>query len=114
MARYACVSLGAVWLGLGFPWGTIIVNILGSFVIGFFATVTGPGARLVVSDQARLFVMVGVCGGYTTFSSFSLQTLELIQGGQIVRAGANVIGSVALCLAAAWVGYLAAASLHAL
>ena len=112
VARYAGSNLAATWLGGGFPWGTLIVNVLGSLLIGFFAALTGPGGRLYVSSDLRLFVMVGICGGYTTFSSFSLQTLDLLRDGAVARAGLNVVGSVTLCLLAVWVGYLAAAAFN--
>jgi CrcB protein len=111
-ARYGCSSLAAHWFGQTFPWGTMIVNVLGSFIIGFFATLTGPDGRLLASSDTRQFVMVGLCGGYTTFSSFSFQTLTLVQGGEVLRAGVNVLGSVVFCLAAVWLGYAAAASLN--
>jgi CrcB protein len=84
---------------------------VGSFIIGFFATATGPDGRVLVSPDARLFVTVGLCGGYTTFSSFSWQTLVLVQEGEVVRAGVNVGASVGLCLASVWLGYIAAAAL---
>ena len=115
MARYATSNAVAGWLGGHFPWGTLIINILGSFVIGFFAALTGPGGRLhlLVSNDARLFVMIGICGGYTTFSSFSLQTLDLMHDGAWMRAGLNVVGSVALCLIAVFAGYLAATAINA-
>jgi CrcB protein len=61
-----------------------------------------------VSDNVRLFVMIGLCGGYTTFSSFSLQTLELIRGGAMLRAMVNVLASVVLCVAATACGHLIA------
>jgi CrcB protein len=66
----------------------MLVNISGSFVIGFFATLTGPDGRLLVGTTARQLVMIGLCGGYTTFSSFSLQTFTLAQDGEWLRAGA--------------------------
>ncbi len=115
MARYASTNIVAGWLGAHFPWGTLLVNILGSFVIGFFSALTGPGGRfhLVVPNDGRLFVMVGICGGYTTFSSFSLQTLDLMRDGHALRAGLNVAGSVALCLVAVFIGYLAATAFNA-
>jgi CrcB protein len=113
MARYACSNLAVAWLGPSFPWGTLAINVLGSFVIGFFATLTGPDGRLLVPGDARQFVMVGLCGGYTTFSSFSYQTLTLVQDGEIARAGLNVGGSVVLCLLSVWLGYVAAAALNA-
>jgi CrcB protein len=65
-----------------------------------------------VSGDVRQFVTVGICGGYTTFSSFSLQTLSLVQDGELLQAGGNVLGSVALCLLAVWLGYVAAASMN--
>ena len=112
MARYACSNLAVMWFGPTFPWGTLIINVLGSFVIGFFATLTGPDGRLLVSGDTRQFVMVGLCGGYTTFSSFSMQTLTLAQGGDFLRAGLNIGGSVVLCLVSVWLGYAAAAALN--
>jgi CrcB protein len=112
MARYACSSFVANWFGQAFPWGTLIINVVGSFVIGFFATLTGPDGRLLVPGDTRQFVLVGLCGGYTTFSSFSLQTLTLAQDGQVLRAGLNVGASVVLCLLSVWLGYVAAAALN--
>ncbi|MBV9995298.1 MAG: fluoride efflux transporter CrcB [Caulobacteraceae bacterium] len=114
VARYACSSLVAGWFGEAFPWGTLLVNVSGSFVIGFFAMASGPDGRLLVSGQLRQFVMIGLCGGYTTFSSFSLQTLTLAQDGSVGRAGLNVLSSVVLCLAAVWLGYAAAVSMSGL
>jgi CrcB protein len=114
VARYGCSSLAARWIGETFPWGTLIVNVTGSFVIGFFVGLTGPDGRVIVSPNARLFVTVGICGGYTTFSSFSLQTLNLIRDGDLMEAGGNVLGSVIGCLASVWLGYAAAAALSQL
>ena len=106
-------SIARLWLavkvglltGLRFPWGTILVNILGSLVIGFVATFTGPSGRMVVPVEAQAFVMVGLCGGFTTFSAFSLQTLELARDGRLLHAGANVMLSVVLCLSAVAIGH---------
>jgi len=112
VARYALSSLVATAAGEGFPLGTLLVNVTGSFVIGFFATATGPDGRLLVSPNARQFVTIGLCGGYTTFSSFSWQTLVLVQEGEFARAGLNVVGSVLLCLAAVWLGFAAAAAVN--
>ena len=114
VARYWCSDVAARLVGEAFPWGTLVVNILGSFVIGFFATLTGPNGRLEVSLPARQFVTIGLCGGYTTFSSFSGQTLSLMQDGQSFRAGAYIVASVVCCLVAVWAGYLLAASLNAM
>jgi CrcB protein len=113
VARYACSSLIAGWFGQTFPLGTLVINVLGSFVIGFFAGLTGPDGRMMVSGDIRQFVMVGICGGYTTFSSFSYQTLTLAQDGEYVRAGVNVVASVVLCLAAVWLGFVSAAAINA-
>jgi len=112
VARAACADLVANLLGDSFPWAILIINIAGSFVIGFFATLTGVGGRFLVAPDARQFVMVGVCGGFTTFSSFSWQTLNLLLDGDAVRAGANIVGSLTLCLLAVWLGYLAATALN--
>jgi CrcB protein len=110
-------SMARLWLGvkvtlltgLAFPWGTILVNIIGSLVIGFVATLTGPSGRVVVPVNAQAFVMVGLCGGFTTFSAFSLQTLELARDGRLMQAGANIILSVVLCLTAVALGHWLAA-----
>jgi len=110
--RFWCSGAIAGLFGQTFPWGTLVVNIAGSFVIGFTATLTGPDGRLFVPSDARSFVMVGVCGGYTTFSSFSLQTLNLAQDGEWLLAGGNVLLSVTLCMIAVWLGHVTAASLN--
>jgi CrcB protein len=112
VARYWCSGFVARHFGETFPWGTLIVNVAGSFVIGFFATFTGPDGRLLVGTTARQFVMIGICGGYTTFSSFSLQTLSLARDGQWLEVGGNILLSVALCLIAVWLGHVAAAGLN--
>ena len=114
VARYWCSGVAARMIGETFPWGTLIVNVVGSIIIGFFATLTGPDGRWFVGPGARLFVMVGICGGYTTFSSFSLQTLNLLQDGEWLYAGFNIVGSVVLCLLAVWIGHLLAASFNTL
>ncbi len=106
-------SVGRYWFsgvvsrqfGETFPWGTLLVNISGSFAIGLLAALAEPGGRRFIGPTGRQFFMYGVCGGYTTFSSFSLQNLELMRDGDWVKAGANAVGSVALCLVAVWLGY---------
>lgn len=114
MARYFCSGVAARMIGETFPWGTLIVNVVGSFIIGFFATLTGPDGRVFVGTTARQFVMVGLCGGYTTFSSFSLQTLNLMNDGEWLQASANIAGSVVLCMFAVWAGHILAVSLNAM
>ena len=91
-----------------------LVNVVGSFIIGIFATLTDPDGRFFVSTEARQFVMVGLCGGYTTFSSFSLQTLTLIREGEAALAGVNVGLSFALCMIAVWLGHICAAAMNQL
>lgn len=103
--------VGRRW-GESFPYGTLLVNITGCLAIGFFATLTGPEGRALVRPEWRLAFMTGVCGGYTTFSSFGLQTLNLGLEGDWLRAGANIILSVILCLVAVWVGHFCAVALN--
>jgi fluoride exporter len=112
IARFWCSGAVANAIGQTFPWGTLAVNIIGSFIIGFVATLTGPDGRLLVPSDARVFVMVGICGGFTTFSSFSLQTLDLIRDQEWAQAGANAALSFVLCMISVWAGYIAAASLN--
>lgn len=114
IARYFCSGIAAQMIGEVFPWGTLIVNVVGSFIIGFFNALTGPDGRIFISSIARQFVMVGFCGGYTTFSSFSLQTLNLMNDGEWFAAGSNVGGSVICCLFAVWAGHILATSLNAM
>ena len=114
VARFALSGLVAHHIGETFPWGTLIVNVSGSFLIGFFSTLTGPDGRWLVSGEGRLFFMTGICGGYTTFSSFSLQTLSLARDGEWLQAGGNILASVVACLVAVWLGHIAAAALNTL
>jgi len=123
LTQYLAIAVGGAlgsvlrfWVGSGidsafskggsiFPWGTIVVNITGCFFIGFFATVTGSEGRLLLHPLVRLqFVMIGICGGYTTFSSFSLQTLNLWNDNQRWEALANVLLSVVVCLIGVFAG----------
>jgi CrcB protein len=113
MARHWSTAVGNLLFGAAFPWGTLLINIIGSFVIGFFFVITGPDGRFDASLGARLFVMTGICGGYTTFSAFSLQTLTIFQDGAWLRGGGYVIASVVLCLIAVWLGHAAAAGFGA-
>jgi fluoride exporter len=108
VGRYFVSGVAAHLIGETFPWGTLIINVTGSFIIGFFAALTGPDGRVYVGSSGRQFVMTGLCGGYTTFSSFSLQTLNLMNDGEWFRAGANMALSVALCMIAVWAGFLLA------
>lgn len=127
MLFYLVVALGGAlgsvaraWVGIAvarltgpeFPWGTILINVVGSFVIGFFGTLTTSDGRFAVPTDLRAFVMIGVCGGFTTFSSFSLQTLDLARDGRVAQAAGNVGLSLVLCLMAVTAGHLSAARLH--
>ena len=94
-------------VGESFPWGTIVINVTGSFVIGVFAALTLSEGRLSTSRSFVVqFCIIGICGGYTTFSSFSLQTLPLARAGQWLWAGGNILISVIACLIAVWLGFL--------
>jgi CrcB protein len=114
VARYLVSVLFLSQLGSGFPWATLFVNVTGSFIIGFYAALTGPDGRLFVSPRQRQFVMVGICGGYTTFSAFSLETLQLVQSGKLQAASLNLLVSVVSWLAAVWLGHALAARLNRL
>ena len=91
-----------------FPVGTLVVNITGSFAVGFFAAFVDPEGFFLMPPQLRQFFMIGVCGGYTTFSSFSLQTLDLVRDGDWFKAGLNSLLSFVCCLAAVWLGRILA------
>jgi len=110
--RYWLGGLIANWVGQSFPWGTLVINITGSFAIGLFGTLTAPDGRVFVPGEWRQFFMVGICGGYTTFSSFSLQTLTLANDGEWGWAGLNIGLSVVLCLFGVWLGHSGAMLLN--
>jgi fluoride exporter len=112
IARYWCSEFTATHLGNNFPFGTLFVNILGCFIIGLFVALTGPSGKFFVHPDIRLFIMVGICGGFTTFSAFSLQTVELLRDGKFMSAGINITFSVALCMVAVWLGFILASSIN--
>jgi CrcB protein len=116
VSRYWLSGFVAARFGETFPWGTLVINVTGSFVIGIFAALAIPEGRM--DSQSRLFatqfLMIGVCGGYTTFSSFSLQTLNLLREREWLYAGGNVILSVILCMIAVWLGYLLGATFNSM
>jgi len=124
---YAYVAVGSVLGGLarylasllilpisGFPLATLFVNVTGSFIIGFYGTLTGPDGRVFATAQQRQFVMTGFCGGFTTFSSFSLDTVRLLRAGMAETAFLNIGVSVVTWLLAVWLGYAVAARLNRL
>ena len=113
LARFALTGWATHRYGAGFPWGTFLVNVSGSFAIGFIATLTAPDGRFFAGPTARQFLMTGILGGFTTYSSFSLQTLALAREGEWGRAGANALGTFVLCFLAVWLGHLGAAWVNA-
>jgi fluoride exporter len=114
VARYLVSVLFLSELGAGFPWGTLFVNVTGSFIIGFYSALTSPDGRFIATPRQRQFVMVGICGGYTTFSAFSLETLRLAQSGQVLSASLNIGISIICWMTAVWIGYTLATRLNRL
>jgi CrcB protein len=112
-------SVGRAWVGvmvvrlvgIGFPWGTMLINVIGSAVIGIAAATALSPTRTILTQEVRIFLMVGLCGGFTTFSSFSLQTFELLREGRAGAALANIALSVLLCLGATAASYVGTAAL---
>jgi CrcB protein len=98
--------------GESFPWGTLVVNASGCFVIGFFAGLTGPDGVLLTSPLTRQVVALGLLGGFTTYSSFSLQTINLLSEGQILHGLGNIFLTLLLCLAGTWLGLILAGALQ--
>ena len=118
---YAWVSFGSILGGLaryfvslvldtgpGFPFATLFINATGSLIIGFYATLTGPDGRVLARPEHRQFVMTGFCGGYTTFSAFSLETFRLFHGGMRLTALAYIATSVVCWLVSVWLGHMMA------
>jgi CrcB protein len=112
-------SVARAWMGVtavrlvgaGFPWGTMVINIVGSLLIGLVAATALSPTRTLFTQEVRIFLMVGFCGGFTTFSSFSLQTFELLREGRPAAALANVALSIVICLAVTAAGYLGGTAL---
>ena len=113
VARFALSTFIARRFGEDFPWGTVFVNVTGSFLIGVLAALSESSGKLAGAVTLQHFLVVGICGGYTTFSAFSIQTLELARGGHAVAAGLNVLVSVVLCLIAVWCGHLLGSAFRA-
>ncbi|HSY19696.1 MAG TPA: fluoride efflux transporter CrcB [Candidatus Acidoferrales bacterium] len=108
VSRYWLSGLVASRFGETFPWGTLVINVTGSFIIGVAAALVSSEGRMDSQSRAftTQFLMYGICGGYTTFSSFSLATLKHLQERQWLYAGGNILLSVVLCMVAVWLGYL--------
>jgi CrcB protein len=110
MGRYLFTGLGARFVSETFPWGTLFVNVTGSLLIGVLAVLVPADSRLL-PNEARELLMIGLCGGFTTFSSFSLETLNLARNGAWIPAVSYALGSVALCLIFVWIGYFGTTAL---
>jgi CrcB protein len=111
--RFGIASAVAARWGEAFPWGTLFVNVAGSFLIGFVAALLAEGARPLLGTEPRHFVMTGVLGGFTTYSSFSLQTFALARTGEWAKAAANAGGMFVLCFGAVALGFLCATWINA-
>jgi CrcB protein len=98
VARYLVGIASGKLFGMDFPWGTLIINVTGSFLMGLFVGLFA--LKWDLSQTARIFLTVGICGGYTTFSTFSLDSFYLIQRGETLAASAYMIGSVVLSVGA--------------
>ena len=114
VSRYWLAGIATARLGETFPLGTLVVNVTGSLAIGFLAALTESEGRTFATPAFRQLFMVGICGGYTTFSSFSLETLRLVRAGEFLYAGGNIVLSVTLCLAAAWLGWVLGAMFNSM
>ena len=106
VSRFWMNGLVSARFGETFPWGTLCINVTGSFIIGIFGALTLPELGGAHRSTIIQFFMIGICGGYTTFSSFSLQTLNLLRDGEWLYAAGNILGSVILCMIAVWLGWL--------
>lgn len=107
VARYVSGLWITRWAASGFPFSTLFVNVLGSLVIGILASLTKSGDSWLSQPGTQALLVIGLCGGFTTFSSFSLQTLELIQAEKFLSALINIIANCVLCLVFTWIGYMA-------
>jgi CrcB protein len=103
-ARYGLNGWVSHHFGETFPWGTFVVNVLGSFVVGVLYFACGPDSPFIVSATTRQVLLAGLLGGFTTFSSFSIQTLNLMRDGELAAAAGYAAGSVLLGLLAAFAG----------
>ena len=107
MMRYGLSGVVMQMTGGTFPYGTMFVNVSGALLIGILASLAAPESPFFMPSPARLFLMTGICGGYTTFSTFSLESFNLLRQGEVRSAFANMLLSVVLCVLAVWIGYSA-------
>jgi CrcB protein len=116
VSRFWLNGIISAKFGETFPFGTLAINVTGSFLIGIFAALAIPEGRMDSQSRAfaTQFLMIGICGGYTTFSSFSLQTLNLLRDREWLYACGNVILSVILCMIAVWLGWLLGATFNSM
>lgn len=105
VARYFVAGAAYERLGVGFPYGTLAVNVTGCFLIGLIMELTEN--RFTINPQIKIFLTIGVLGGFTTFSTFSYETLALARDGLMFKAAVNSFGSLFTCLASAWLGMVA-------
>jgi len=104
--RYGLSLAAHGWLGRGFPYGTLAVNVLGCLLMGFLFVLLVE--RFAENPVLRAGLLIGVLGGFTTFSSFSIETFNLLEQGELAKAAVNVLGSVLFCLGATWLGVILA------
>jgi CrcB protein len=108
--RYLAAHLTQSWLGRDFPYGTLLVNVVGSLVIGYLLELLPHTDGPV--PFARLLLITGLLGGFTTYSAFSVETLQLIQDGHLTRAGMNIVLTLVFCFLAVWAGWLLGRLIH--
>ena len=109
VSRYWVSDASVQWFGQGFPWGTLLVNLLGSLVMGFLSVLLVY--RFQVSEEIRIGLLAGFLGSFTTFSTFAMDTLHLAGNGALLKAAGYVLLSVLLCLLGAWAGLATAKEL---
>lgn len=108
--RYMAAALTHAFMGEDFPYGTMMVNVLGSLIIGYMLVLLPDSEESI--PYLRLLLITGVLGGFTTYSAFSIETLQLLQDGHLTKAGLNVALTLVLCFLAVWGGFLLGRGIH--